>query len=163
MSRINSGRMTHRHNGDLVVFLIGMRVNQWWRPDQWMPVFGAMGPMLTELSRDRDSGLAGFRLTIGGSGPVLIQYWTSLDKLYDYASNRDAAHRPAWAAFNSRARKAPRAVGIWHETFLVDRAETMYVGMPTSGLAKATESVEVDHLSHTARARAAAGRTSASE
>ena len=163
MARINPARMTHRHSGELVVFLIGMRVNHWWRPDLWIPVFGAMGPMLSELLRDRESGLAGFRFSIGGSGPVLIQYWTSMDKLYDYASSRDAAHRPAWAAFNARARKAPRAVGIWHETFLVDRAESMYVGMPTSGLALATESVPVDQRSHTARARAAAGRTIAAE
>ena len=32
-------------------------------------------------------------------------------------------------------------MGIWHETFLVERAESLYAGMPASGLAKATESV----------------------
>ena len=156
------GRMTHRHDGELVVFLIGMRVNHWWRPDLWLPVFAAMGPMLTELSRDKDSGLAGFRVTVGSSGPVLVQYWTSLEKLYTYSSSATGAHRPAWSAFNARARKAPRAVGIWHETFVVDRAESMYVAMPTSGLALATEAIPVDRRSNTARARAAAGRTPAS-
>ncbi|RFA14994.1 hypothetical protein B7R22_07620 [Subtercola boreus] len=162
MPRVLPGRMTHRHDGELVVFLIGMRVNQWWRPDQWLPVFGAMGPMLTELSRDTESGLAGFRLTIGADGPVLVQYWTSLEKLYAYASAPSSAHRPAWSSFNARARKAPGAVGIWHETFVVERAESMYVGMPTRGLAAATESIVVDRSSHTARARAAAGQTRAS-
>jgi len=162
MARVIPDRMTHHYEGELVVFLIGMRVNHWWRPDQWLPVFGAMGPMLTELSRDRESGLAGFRLTIGSSGPVLVQYWTSLEKLYGYSSAAGSAHRPAWSAFNARARKAPRAVGIWHETYVVDRAESMYVGMPTSGLALATETVPIARGRDTARARAAAGRTSAS-
>ncbi|WP_423919901.1 DUF4188 domain-containing protein [Frigoribacterium sp. 2-23] len=159
MSHVNPGRTTHEYDGELVVFLIGMRVNHWWRPDLWLPVFAAMGPMLTELFRDRDSGLAGMRMTIGRGGPVLVQYWTSLEKLYAYASAPQQQHRPAWTAFNRRARKAPGAVGIWHETFAVERAESMYVGMPASGLAQATRSVPVGPHSDTARARAAAGRT----
>ena len=36
-----------------------------------------------------------------------------------------------------------RAVGIWHETYLVERAESIYSGMPVSGLAAATSSVPV--------------------
>ena len=152
-------RTTHEHDGELVVFLIGMTVNRWWRPDRWLPVFGAMTPMLTELMRDPDSGLAGFRVTIGRGGPVLVQYWTSLEKLYAYASSPDQAHRPAWTAFNRRARSAPGAVGIWHETFVVDRAESMYVDRTESGLAQATRSVPVGPRSDTARARAASGRT----
>ena len=42
MARINAGRFTHRHSGDLVVFLIGMRINRPWRPDLWLPAFIAM-------------------------------------------------------------------------------------------------------------------------
>lgn len=34
-------------------------------------------------------------------------------------------------------------MGIWHETFVVDRAESIYVGMPLTGLAKATTAVPV--------------------
>jgi hypothetical protein len=31
-------RMTHEHQGELVVFLIGMRINQMWRPaNDWPP------------------------------------------------------------------------------------------------------------------------------
>lgn len=40
-ARVLPGRMTHRHDGELVVFLIGMRVNRWYRPDLWLPVSGA--------------------------------------------------------------------------------------------------------------------------
>jgi len=144
MSQVTTGRRTHRHTGELVVFLIGMRINRPLRPDLWGPVFGAMPKMLAELSRDPNSGLLGYRLVFGGDGPLVIQYWDSHEKLYAYASAQDAAHRPAWTAFNRRARRAPGAVGIWHETYVVERVETMYVGMPVAGLAAATESVPVE-------------------
>lgn len=159
MTRVVAGRMTHHHDGELVVFLIGMRINKWWRPDKWFPVSMAMTPMLIELLSDPESGLLGYRFTLGSRGPVLVQYWSSLEKLYSYASAPSSAHRPAWAAFNRRARSAPGAVGIWHETFVTERAESMYVGMPPSGLAKATQAVPVGVTSDTARQRAATGRT----
>lgn len=144
MARIFPRRQTHHHDGQLVIFLIGMRVNRPWRPDLWMPAFAAMPRMLAELSADAGSGLLGYRLTLGAGGPMVVQYWESADQLYAYAGNPDAEHRPAWAAFNRSARKAPGGVGIWHETFVVDRAESMYVGMPLAGLAKATEHRQVD-------------------
>ena len=153
--------MTHRHEGELVVFLIGMRINQPWRPDRWLPTFMAMTPMLTELSKDPDSGLLGWRMTFGNGGPTMIQYWSSKDKLYAYASSQDATHRPAWTEFNRRARKAPGSVGIWHETYVVERAESMYVGMPPTGLAKATQAVEVGRRSDRAADRLAEGRAAA--
>jgi len=153
MARINAGRFTHRHSGDLVVFLIGMRINRPWRPDLWLPVFLAMPRMLTELFREPGSGLLGCRFALGAGGPVIVQYWDSVDKLYAYASAPQSEHRPAWAAFNRQARKVPKAVGIWHETFQVSRAESMYVSMPTEGLAQATELLPVGPGSHQAKDR----------
>ena len=134
--------MTPQQDGPLVVFLIGMRVNRIFRPDLWMPVFMAMPRMLAELSADSSSGLLGYRITVGAGGPLVIQYWKTPEQLYAYAGDTSAEHRPAWAEFNRRARKVPGAVGIWHETYAVDRAESMYVGMPVTGLAAATGSRE---------------------
>ena len=153
MADIIASRMTHDYDGELVVFLIGMRINKPWRPDLWLPVFNAMPKMLAELSKDKNSGLLGYRLTWGAGGPLLVEYGSAHEKLYAYASDRDAAHRPAWAAFNRRVRKAPGAVGIWHETYLVERAETIYSGMPVSGLAAATSSVPVARRGETAAER----------
>jgi hypothetical protein len=153
MTDVIEARMTHDYDGDLVLFLIGMRINRPWRLDLWLPVFLAMPAMLAELSKDKDSGLLGYRLTFGAGGPLLVQYWCSHEKLYRYASDRNAAHRPAWAAFNRRARQAPGAVGIWHETYLVERAESIYSGMPVSGLAAATSSVPVARRGETAAER----------
>jgi|SRR5690554_1335488 len=159
MARINNGRRTHSYSGDLVVFLIGMRINRPWRIRQWWPAFMAMPKMLTELMSDPDSGLMGFRMTFGSGGPLLVQYWSSPEKLYSYASDRSAEHRPAWAAFNRRVRKAPGVVGIWHETYVVAKAESVYVGMPVEGLAKATESVDVHGGTDRARDRLGQGAT----
>ncbi|HEY0238523.1 MAG TPA: DUF4188 domain-containing protein [Friedmanniella sp.] len=159
MAAINPGRMTHAHDGSLVVFHIGMRVNQPWRPDLWLPVFRAMPLMLAELAADPDSGLLGSKLVLEPLSPWIVQWWESTEKLYAYASNPAAEHRPAWTAFNARARKAPGAVGIWHETYVVGRAETMYVGMPPTGLAKATSMVPVGRRSDRAAARLADGAT----
>lgn len=159
MASINPGRMTHRYDGELVVFHIGMTVNKWWRPDQWMPLMGDMPRMLRELSVDRESGLLGYTMLLGARGPYLVQYWSSLDKLYAYASAPDQEHRPAWTRFNKRARKAPGAVGIWHETHLVERAESIYVATPPMGLPRATETVPIASRHDRARARLADGGT----
>ena len=163
MANIIPGRMTHRHDGELVVFHIGMQINRWWRPDLWLPPFAAMPRMLKELSMDPDSGLLGFELLLGAGGPYVVQYWSSVEKLYAYASNPAQEHRPAWARFNKAARKAPGAVGIWHETFLVERAESIYSSTRRMGLPKATELVPVVRNHDRAQSRFAAGRTAAPE
>lgn len=158
MARIDTRRTTHRHDGPLVVFHIGMTINRWYRPRKWWPTLAAMPGMLAELAKDPDSGLLGYRLLIGRGGPTVIQYWESTDKLYAYASDPAARHRPAWAEFNRRARTADGAVGIWHETYVVDRAESIYVGTPTMGLAAATEKVPVGSRADRAAQRLGDGR-----
>lgn len=157
MAQVFADRMTHRHDGDLVVFLIGMRINRWSRPDKWIPTALAMGPMLKELSIDPESGLLGWRMTVGPRGPLLVQYWSSSEKLYAYANATGLTHRPAWLAFYRRARNARGAVGIWHETYEVARAESVYAAMPATGLAAATSHVPVSGASDHARDRLAAG------
>lgn len=161
MPTINQGRMTHEYDGELIVFMIGMTINKWWRIDRWLPVFRAMPPMLAELSRNPDSGLLGYRLIFGLRGPWLVQYWDSLDKLYDYAGDPTAEHRPAWAAFNRSARSAAGAVGIWHETYVVDQAESIYVNTPLQGLARATAIRPVTRRLDSARERVGRRRQAA--
>jgi hypothetical protein len=163
MNRIVQGRMTHRYEGELVVFHIGMEINRWWRPDLWLPVFNAMPRMLKELSIEPDSGMLGYTILFGARGPYIVQYWSSIDKLYDYASSPAQEHRPAWTRFNKRARRAPGAVGIWHETFLVERAESVYVGTKPMGLPRATELVPVTKRHNHARDRYADGKVSAAK
>ena len=61
MSRIRPERVTADIDGDFVVFLIGIRVNAWWKLHKWVPVFRAMPRMLRELSAQEESGLLGSR------------------------------------------------------------------------------------------------------
>ncbi|SHN63070.1 protein of unknown function [Geodermatophilus obscurus] len=138
MAGIAPGRWTHTHEGDLTVFLIGMGINRPWRPDAWLPVFLAMPRMLRELAADPASGFLGYRMTLGRRGPVLVQHWRTVEDVYRYATDTGGGHRPAWTAFNRRARRVPGAVGIWHETYEVARAESVYVDLPIQGLAAAT-------------------------
>lgn len=35
---LDAGRCTAQYSGDFVVFLIGMRINSWWRVREWLPV-----------------------------------------------------------------------------------------------------------------------------
>ena len=105
-------RMTHTHEGELVVFHLGMTIRKWWRPDLWMPVSAAMPRMMAELLGDPDSGLLGSTMLLGRRGPHLVQYWSSIDKLYAYASAPAQEHRPAWTRFNRLARKHPGAIAL---------------------------------------------------
>jgi hypothetical protein len=173
MAEIQSARMTHEHEGPIGVFLIGMRLNQLRRPHQWLPVLLAMPKMLTELYRNRaaaaageatDLGFLGARTLVGGKGVTVVQYWRSVEDIYRYASAPDHEHRPAWTAFNARARKARGVVGIWHETYAVPAGahESIYVGMPIMGLAAATASAPVPSRKRYARLRSVAAETPAS-
>ncbi|MFD6432216.1 DUF4188 domain-containing protein [Streptomyces venezuelae] len=140
------GRMTAEAEGDVVVFHIGMRINAFRAVRSWWPVFRAMPRMLKELSRDRESGMLGYRLLFGGVRVVyVVQYWESQEKLLAYSTAQDKAHRPAWAAFNRRIREGRGKVGFWHETFVVPAGahEQVYVNMPPFGLAAATGVIPV--------------------
>lgn len=157
-------RMTADAEGEVVVFLIGMRINRLTAPHRWLPVFTAMPRMLRELSRDKGAGLLAHVLLTGSPRTYyVVQYWESEEKLHAYASDRDKLHRPAWAAFNQRARKGGSAVGIWHETYVVPagKYESVYFGMPPFGLAAAHGAVPVGSRGETARERLAHGTPAA--
>ena len=42
MTHINARRLTVDIDGDFVVFLIGFRINKFWKIHKWLPVFLAM-------------------------------------------------------------------------------------------------------------------------
>ena len=139
MSVLINQRMTVAKQDDLVVFLIGMRINRLWKIHKWLPVAIAMPKMLKELSENPESGLLGFQF-LGGIPPVSVQYWKSFEHLEAYAKNKDAAHYPAWKAFNKNI-KNNGDVGIWHETYKVRAGdyECIYNNMPKFGLGKIGE------------------------
>ncbi len=146
-------RLTSSHQGDVVVFLIGMRFNRWWKPLQWLRTAMAMPRMLAELKAHPELGMLGADGWLGRT-TVMVSYWKSTEQLLAYAKARDSAHLPAWRAFNKHI-GTNGDVGIWHETYRVPAGnfETVYVNMPAFGLAKASGMVEA-----TGHRSAAAGR-----
>lgn len=157
MPTIQRGRVTHDHDDTIAVFLIGMHINKPWRVATWRSAFVAMPRMIRELSKDPDSGFLGARFTIEGRGATVIQYWRSVEDIYRYATDPNLEHRPAWREFNRRARNSGGAVGVWHETYAVPLGhhESVYVDMPASGLAAATNTVPVTAANNRARQRLA--------
>lgn len=157
MTKVLAGRRTADWGArdEIVVFLIGMRINRPWQVWRWLPVLLAMPRMIIELVRDPSRGLAGRpRTFLSGRVIMLVQYWNSFEDLERYARDPKAEHLPAWRAFNKQIRDNS-TVGIFHETYRVPSAnsETVYVNMPAFGLAGATSAVPLKSGRHTAAAR----------
>ncbi len=134
MANVIGKRMSAEMDGEFVVFLIGMRINKFWKVHKWLPVLLAMPKMLKELQAHPESGFLGHT----GMGKVMVQYWRTFDQLEYYARDQDREHWPAWANFNERLGKSRGDVGIWHETYLIKNGqyESIYSGMPPFGLGK---------------------------
>ncbi len=143
MAKVITDRMTVENDRELVVFLIGMRVNRWWKPHKWVPVSMAMARMLEELYANPDLGLLHHEQWFGRTA-ILVQYWRDMESLMAYARAKDAEHLPAWRDFNKRV-GMNGDVGIWHETYRIPAGayEVIYGNMPTFGLAQALGSVPV--------------------
>jgi len=151
-----SGRAHAERDEDVVVFLIGMRVNAVWKLHRWLPVFLVAPRMVRELRRADDSRLLGSWGFVSPPRVVgFVQYWDSFEDLRAYARDSDHLHLDAWADYNDAADDG--AVGIWHETYRVDadEYETVYNHTPPRGLGAAAGS---DLVSATGRRESAAGR-----
>jgi hypothetical protein len=139
------GRFTARSDKPIVLFLIGMRINNWLALGDILFMSKTMPAMLRELSGDKDSGMLWYRQHISPPLITVQQYWDSFDKLIAYAHDKEAHHFPMWAAFNKRIMKS-KNIGIWHETYLVEpgKFECVYGNMPLFGLAAATSHVPAE-------------------
>lgn len=151
MAKVIAKRVTAEIEGDFVVFLIGMRINKFWKPHKWLPVVLAMPRMIRELEANPDSGFLGHF----ASQRVIVQYWRSFEHLEAYARSKDQEHWPAWVDFNKRVGKSRGDVGIWHETYKVRAGEyeTVYSGMPPFGLGKVAQLVAASGRRESARGR----------
>lgn len=154
MADIIDRRVCAQVDGEFVVFLIGMRINKPWKFWKWAPVAAAMPRMLIELAKRPDLGLLHARSHFGLRNVMVVQYWRSFDHLEAYAKSTQAAHLPAWRAFNQSV-GSNGDVGIWHETYLVapGRHESVYNNMPRFGLGAAGELVDAVQHRKAARER----------
>lgn len=132
---VNSERLTVDRKEGFVVFLIGARVNRWWNLPVLWAVVRAMNGMMQELLADPESGLLSYE-SYGGRTTLSVQYWRSIEHLQSYAKNREKKHVPAWRAWAKRLGFG--AMGIWHETYVVEPGtyECVYHHMPPFGLGR---------------------------
>ncbi|QFT87976.1 hypothetical protein FIU87_04840 [Bacillus sp. THAF10] len=147
------GRYTLKENKeDLVVFIIGMRINKWWAVHKWLPVLLAMPPMIKELYKNKELGCLSMENFLRPRTSLLIQYWQSEEHLLAYAKGHK--HLKAWADFNQKVGNND-AVGIYHETYIVagGNYETIYGNMPKFGLGRALGTVPITSATKTAEKR----------
>ncbi|PYZ96346.1 transcriptional regulator [Alteribacter lacisalsi] len=151
---INPGRYTTPQDEDLVVFIIGMRINKWHAITRWWPVLTAMPPMIRELLTNKDIGCLAAESFFGLRTTLMVQYWRSEKDLLAYA--RGEKHMKAWKNFYTKTARN-NAVGIYHETYVVPKGnyESIYGNMPPFGLSRALGSQPVSHTLETAGQRLA--------
>jgi len=153
MVNIISERMTTELDDEFVVFLIGMRINHWWKIHKWLPVSLAMPKMLKELYANPELGFISQESWFGRT-TLMVQYWKSFEHLEAYAKNRNGTHLPEWVKFNKKIGNNGD-VGIWHETYLIKKGchESVYNNMPQFGLAKVGKHLSLSQKAQTARSR----------
>ncbi len=159
---VQGGRSTADLDAEeVVVFLIGMRINRLRRVRSWLPVATAMPRMLRELAEHPADGLLHARSYVGGRDVMVVQYWRSAEQLGAFARSSERTHAPAWRAFNAAGRRGAAGgdVGIFHETFSIpaDGVESVYANMPAYGLGRAVGTVPL-HGSRLTRAGRRVGR-----
>lgn len=151
--QIYTGRYTVDNSEDIVVFIIGMRINKRLAVHKWLPVFNAMPGMIKELYTNKEElGFLSMESYFGLRTTVMIQYWRSTDDLLSYAKNEN--HLSAWKHFNQKVGNND-AVGIYHETYQISKGhyESIYANMPQYGLGKALNPIPVTMEQNSARQR----------
>jgi fumigallin biosynthesis monooxygenase-like protein len=152
-------RATARIEGPFVVFLIGARINRWWKMPLHLWFGGTMPRMIRELEAHPESGFLGHQPL---SFTTMVQYWRTLDQLVAYARSQDQTHYPYWVKFNRRI-ASNGDIGIWHETYLVNAGqyEVVYNNMPRFGLGKVSD--HLDAIGERATALGRLGRSDGSD
>ncbi len=156
---VHRGRFTAGIEGDFVVFMIGMRINNPLKVRAWWPVASAMPRMLKALDEHPELGCLGQQSWFGRT-TLLLQYWRDFESLDRFARDQTLPHLEAWRQFN-RAVRDSGDVGIWHETYQVRTGEyeAVYGNMPVFGLAAAASHLPVARLGQTSAARIGAAAT----
>lgn len=157
MPTIHDGRWTATPTDDLVVFLIGARVNRLHAVRKVWQVASTMPRLLARLAEEPELGLLHAESFRRGRTTLSVQYWRSHEHLQRFATDPSLPHARAWQDF-VRTVGFDGDVGIWHETYVVPKgnAEAIYGSMPVFGLAAATGHVPVGQMGGNARQRMAA-------
>lgn len=134
---------TDNKDEDVVVFLIGIRLNHPWKlTNNFAKAGRAMSEIEQELRDHPETGCLGSESFVGshtsGSTLLLVQYWKSSEHLEKYAQSSSNKHYGPWRRLMILGKKSIE-LGFWHETFVVRGGdyEAIYVNCPLFGLANA--------------------------
>lgn len=113
MAKVQPGRYTTELDGEVAVFLIGMRINRPWKVSKWWPVFVAMPRMLRRLQAQPDLGLLHVQQGMLSGHPLVLCYFRSIEHLSRSAKDpslsspgaRSTARSPAPATSASGTRR----------------------------------------------------------
>lgn len=153
---MNKGRHTVLPNDSVTVFLIGLRVNKWYKMHKWLPVLLAMPAMLNELTKNKSLGCLSYEMFFKYRSVMVVQYWESNEKVLAYS--KMPKHLKAWRRFMKEL-KHNDAVGFYHETYNVhsNQYENIYINMPDFGLGKARHNQSITQATYTSKQRMKAG------
>jgi hypothetical protein len=73
-------RVTATRDDSFCLFLIGMRINKFWKIHKWLPIFFQMPKMMKELESDKSLGYLGGESWFGRN-IISVQYWESFEHL----------------------------------------------------------------------------------
>jgi Domain of unknown function (DUF4188) len=155
MAKVFNGRYmadAGRLGDEVVVFIVGMRINKPLKVRQWWIVFSAMPRMMMYLKRHPEKGMLAYRQSVFPF--FFVQYWRSFEDLERFARNTDDPHLEPLRRFNQKISNTGD-VGIWHETYRVKTSdiESIYGNMPLQGLGAAATVVPVGHGKESAAVR----------
>ena len=155
---IERGRFLVRLEKGWVLFVMGVRVNRWWKIWSWWPVLRTFKKILKELRLKPELGLLNIEV-FWGNPVVTLQVWRSYEDLVSFAKDTEGLHLPAWKNFMQHLNKT-EDVGIFHELYVVDEknCEAIYNHMPRFGLGKIAPLEPVTFANYQSDARREAGK-----
>lgn len=125
-------------DGDLVVYVNGMRLNRLRAVREWFLAGRKLAAMFERLEADPDSGFLGYQPAfVGLRTGAAIQYWRSLDDLLRFARDPDGPHVPAWTWYEDEVDEGG-GVGFWAELYVVEAGsyETFFRNVTDVGLGR---------------------------
>jgi len=146
-------RMTVQLDESKIVFLIGLRLNKLWKIHRWWRLVLTMPKILKELQQQKVAGFITGNIWYGRN-ILMVQYWDDFKSLEEYAKNNSKSHMPIWTYFNLKILSSAD-VGVWHETYQIEpgKFEAIYTNMPSYGLGKVGNYVEIDNDSEDSNAK----------
>lgn len=129
-------RMAAEIDGEYVVYVNGIRLNELRALPRYLHASLEAGRMFRRLEADPDSGFLGYLPAyMGLRSGAAIQYWRSLEDIRRFAHDPDGPHVPAWRWYNEEG-GTDGGLGFWAELYVVKDGsfETFYRNVPPTGL-----------------------------